>query len=436
MRGMTFNRIFNNHIFLLFSASLFLACLVEIAKHHDGIFFPQLEKLTLIAASNSVSRAATFRCTGDDCIVIAEITDERFQNQYMESTPIDRCQFLSDINIVVERLRPKVLFVDYDLSPTNSVLSEKSAIADPVLLKERTCQSKLDQGLDKLAKQTKLLLINPFRSLKNSRLQDWVLSRALNNITFVKPDVIVSNGMVLTFPKGEHSVARSICMHSNCMRQAEFEMKNPNYTDSEILNFSAMSSHVIPISIERLSSGIDVPVGGVVMLGGRYGKDDRFLTPVGEVYGIDLHSAAYASLNNPVSELSKFVALAVDIVLGMLIGYAAQWLWGHAKNWKLSSSSMFPLLVLMLLALFLFTSVLISLYGATVVLGNLNVWLNPVPIVVGMVIHAFVMTPAEVLGEVEGEQHGMKSIMPSGFGWALLVLVLSVDLYGLLLYSH
>lgn len=395
---------------LLFAA-LFLACSVEIIKHYEHNVSPHFERLAFFVASNLASHEQNTSCEHKNCIIVAEITEQRFREVYRESSPIDRCQFIEDLNLIAMRLNPKALYVDYDLSPTIFDLNKIPQELIPSMQHEQACQSKLDLGLDGLSKKMHIALNDPLytNQEQSSKVSNWIIERKASNIHFVDGKVEKSADLVIRYPVGERSTSTIMCEMMGCPNQSldkHEDNDGAHEKESPYLNFSAATSNVGILAIENIATMKSPPQNTLVMVGGRYGKDDLFKTPLGEKYGIDLHAAAFASYTLPVSEVNKLVVLSIDILIGMIIGLMSNFAWEWLKNKPVSKKKIFPHIVFIAMAILTYFLVNLSLWGAMLMLSWWQIWLNPAPIVIGMIIHAFVMAPSE---SSEEHSHGEKS---------------------------
>lgn len=395
--AMKFGSLCKSKLFSLFVSALFLACSLEILKHHDEYVTPLLDNLATIVIGNLGTTQAD--CTGSDCVTIAEITDDRFRKVYHESSPIDRCQLKKDLQLVIDSLDPKVLFVDYDLSPT---------------VIELACQSELDQFLDEATKFRGVALIKPFNwedgsSRLDPEVDNWVKAREAHGVKFASAELKESAGLVSRYEINADSVAVQLCELMAC------GVKNDTHEEEHadhIINSSKYASQVQLIRIEDLLATKALTNRGLVLVGGRYGEGDTHSSALSsKTYGVDLHAAAYVSHRQPVNEVGKLIVLLIDVLIGVLIGWFSKKGWDGAKNLPFSSGPLFPPVVLLTMFVFTVVTAYLGLLIAACLFGQFNVWINPVMIIMGMVLHAFVMEPAEIIGE-EGNESGDKATPP------------------------
>jgi hypothetical protein len=140
--------------------------------------------------------------------------------------------------------------------------------------------------------------------------------------------------------------------------------------------------------------GVSTVKGRVVFLGAAL-TSDQIRAPLGgygvQSAGVVVHSATYYSAREPVTHGEGVVAFAVDFFMGILAAQCFGWLWHRRKNahadYHLRRTSLHFLkameahLTLYLSAVVL---VLLLLIVARVLFFPFNVWVNPTPIVLGV----------------------------------------------------
>lgn len=380
----------HNHFFKLFFAALFLACTIEIIKHHDDFILPEIENLAFFISSNLSTENSQQACHKANCTVIAKISDERFKTVYLESSPINRCKISDDIDSIYTQLKPKTLFIDYDLSP---VYFDKQ---------HQQCEQILYDKLDELASKTNVVTfirenvtINPEEA---KVVEEWKIKRQANHIHFIYPRLELSHGQISTYEESETSFVNGICRLMHCKKDAKshYEQKLEGEHESPRLNFTVMIKNINEINIEDLSKIAKKFRNGFVLLGGMYGSDDKSSTPIGEKYRVEMLAGAYESYKQPVGVVNKIVTLILDVLLGICVGFIAHLCWNlRRKKPKFVESYIFPTLVLLAMLLFSAVAIYLSLWVAEYLLTYFKIWLNPIPIVIGMIIHSFIMSPAE-----------------------------------------
>jgi CHASE2 domain-containing sensor protein len=132
----------------------------------------------------------------------------------------------------------------------------------------------------------------------------------------------------------------------------------------------------------------------VVFFGAAYGTEgDLFLTPIGEVYGVELHAATFESRQDPTRVPGQSsVDLVLDLAFGWVFGFVSWCCWAQyfkAVGDEGAARQLAGLWVLLLVTSYVLL-VIASLGGATALLARFGIWLSPVPIAVGMFVDGFV----------------------------------------------
>ena len=137
----------------------------------------------------------------------------------------------------------------------------------------------------------------------------------------------------------------------NCVDEATHHSKR----DTEVIDPRKYLSGVVPIAVGSgadLSKGIelkltaDQPLGAAanpadfkaVFFGAAFGEGDTFVTPLGELYGVEIHAAAFLSLLDPLSTNNHLSELLADIVFGFLFGFLIAYCWERYFKLRLSQT--------------------------------------------------------------------------------------------------
>ena len=145
-----------------------------------------------------------------------------------------------------------------------------------------------------------------------------------------------------------------------------------------------------------------------VIFGARYSNDDRFLSPVGYLYGMDLH-AAVASM--PRFEANHGVAFAFDVLFGIALGLVLKRLWRRYFRWKLPAipehAGRPALAYLWLVGIsVIYFGVVVLAMVLVVCLYAFGVWFSPLGMALGMAVDAFVVQGVEeAQHELEHHRH-------------------------------
>ena len=192
----------------------------------------------------------------------------------------------------------------------------------------------------------------------------------------------------------------------NCVDEATRHSKR----NTELIDPRKYLSGVVPVAVGsaadlsqrievaltagRPSSGADNPADfKAVFFGAAFGEGDTFVTPLGELYGVEIHAAAFLSLLDPLStnnHLSEFVA---DIVFGFLFGFLIAICWEHYFKLRLSDDSDQRLSApvwLVALGVAVIIMAFVLTFVSLLLLARFGIWTSPIPMAVGMLVESFV----------------------------------------------
>jgi putative flippase GtrA len=145
-------------------------------------------------------------------------------------------------------------------------------------------------------------------------------------------------------------------------------------------------SETCPQRLNSISSGPDQI--STVYIGASYGQEDRFRTPLGEQYGVELHAYSAYSLLHPVKseEAFKLLAFFLALGLGLISAFVFDRLWKYAAHfekytlWRfLSTLAVFAVLSLLAVAAVVIMPVML----------NHGTWMNPLVILAGFFIDSY-----------------------------------------------
>jgi hypothetical protein len=387
-------------------AALVVASLVFIFHHHlhllkaiDGYAFLGIGNLT---AQEEIQYIGNKPLVG--VVVIDQQTHEDF---YRERSPLNRCELKKDLGAIYNLIPPPTLLVvDLDLSP-----------ALPLLLPDGTedktstdCDTQLQTFLTQDHSPTRTVLMKPFAMLDKEaqvKARLW-MDKVGKSMTFADPTIDVSFGLVndleckadsmaaIAFNKYQYPVPDP--GPKNCLRS-----KSEKHPPALIISPGQYLSGLRGVSLCQLSSRQndvrckDYPPYEalyhfpVIFFGTSFGDSDTFLTPLGTMYGVEVHAAAFMSLLQPTTE-SSVLAFSLDVALGLLMGGLIDWSWRVYFSLRFSSSAFkrqaAPWLILMLTIGFVIVVGGLTL-GSYWILRHCNIWLSPIPIALGMLIESF-----------------------------------------------
>jgi hypothetical protein len=383
-------------------AALVVSALVYICHHHlhlldavDGYAFLGIGNL---AAHYTPQTVAT-----RPMVAVIEIDQQSHEQYYGGRSPLDRCELKRDLeDIYTQDVPPKLLVIDLDLSPvlpSRYLTSGENADAD-------RCTSEITNLITQhLATHT--VLITPFDVMdpeNKANIVAWQksLEPLTNVVSFADPTISVRYGMVNGLACTFKTLAGAAFDHfpdkipgdENCLSEGDKELKiNPKHYLSSLR----------PVSVRQLPSRQPgAPITGtrqckplapfpVVFFGSITGDSDTYLTPLGTMYGVEVHAAAFMSLLQP-TKGNEWLAFTLDIVLGLILGLIIDYCWRRYFSLRFSSRAIqrqaAPWLIV---AMFIVYSAVVCLFTVLsffiLLIGG--IWLSPIPIALGMLIESF-----------------------------------------------
>lgn len=446
-------------------ASLFMTCLSYLGH---GLFAP-FNAISYVALAN-VSQLATPpaapvpKATTAPFVVVG-ISASRYTREYRGLSPLPRCQLRDDLRALYAA-KPRSLAIDFDLSPT--ILAQTLADGG----ESAGCEAEITQLLADNSEITTVITPFPVEGQEFSQQKhQWMLKLCAKHLTFAEPFLnrgwggVTYDWLPSPYALG-NIVARRVqesrsdhgdAAENICSKLKELGTESPasvgnGYLSGDwdspqwlehaphpsLLNFAALSHLVELRNWESAAPPPEGLAGKHVFLGAKYGVDDRFPTPVGERYGVDLHAAASASLLQPIADLSDLVGLFVDFLIGLAFAKIVHFFWnGHFEAVSgrqcpaVSRNANRALAPIWLLAFVVVYGGLICLAAAVSfsLLTYIGLWLAPVPIAIGMFIDGFLTGSVEHASErlaEEGHEHSPgvaeeESLLSRSIVWSILL---------------
>lgn len=423
----------------LLRPSLFLTALTVVLHgiHWRGLEWldgPFLAQVQNVAAGKGESPLLNPRTE----VLTIEITAELFEGDLRRSTPLDR-NFLADLLNQVSEAKPKAIVVDLDLSPPFRQLAS-----------DRVGQNALDEMLGKIAEEIPVILMVPIADSevgKTARAR-WMskmcaISKRLEEkkkgpgISYGLARSVTQEGVALRFPKrrgcnegapgcGKEALYPTLPVvacsaveassdgktKSGCPRDSTTPVHQllctvPNRIDDiyqesisefETINFATAPFLAYPLRSASIDAIKEYIKGKVVFIGGgEYGQADRVATPLtdsesGKWPGVEAHAAAYASLTTVRGSLTddKIVSAGVDLTAGLIYGSILDALMRREKHGKTSKRPPFLWNTTRLVApLIAAWGVFMAVAMLSVYLVLNEVWVNPLIVLVGLLIHSY-----------------------------------------------
>jgi hypothetical protein len=131
----------------------------------------------------------------------------------------------------------------------------------------------------------------------------------------------------------------------------------------------------------------------VVFFGIGEGDVDTFLTPVGKIYGVELHAAAFASRDQP--KWAHLASVVLDLLLAFLMGFWISYCWRRYYTYSTRMTTAhqqyagaWALFMVAGVAGAVILAVWLSLWFMA-----FGIWLSPLPIAIGMFLEGCVTGP-------------------------------------------
>lgn len=350
----------------------------------DGYAFVAIGNLSALDSANHGDGGAT--------VAVVVIDQQSHEDFYRERSPLDRCELARDLGSLYQ-LAPKLLVVDLDLSPSLPDAGSAPTVAD--------CESRLDQ-LIREERDTRTVLMEPFPvrdKAASANAKEWRQKTEDAGVAFGDATLPIRYGLV-TEVECEADTLAFVAFDryspaerkKNCLERKERDLRvSPRQYRTGLQAISVADLRAAarnePGSLHAAMS--ELPV---VFFGSAHGDGDTFLTPLGTMYGVEVHAAAYMSLVEPVSEVAHLIGFGLEVALAVFFGVviAACWRRYYAKRFSSSAleRQLSPLLV-GLLGLALVALVVVTTLLSLCLLSGTDLWISPIPIATGMLIESF-----------------------------------------------
>ena len=309
-------------------------------------------------------------------MAVVEIDGDRFEDRYDRTSPLDRCKLLEDLKALLQNANIRVLAIDLDMSPTKpreyqeayrSLERHETTLAE--LPRMHRCQYLLEEFLnDPLPQDPKRSLsIIAIAPLELSQGRDAALSCANPHTSPTSNSATPSSKRgsawrTTTSFRRRVMPATGRCRLPNSSRghcakpAAPARQRTPRLPPGSVGNDAAGAGAVgrglqdlcgvarrsapsvqprrpdPPDSPCFVGSSTDATPGRqpcdirVVILGGTYGIEDQYLTPVGRMSGLQLHAVIAAQVR---AHTPHWLSYLLDIAIGgIFFGPLVHWMWG------------------------------------------------------------------------------------------------------------
>lgn len=381
---------FNKLLLATFISLFFINGIVYVLDNKMGLF-NAVHSIVLRNISSAVEVNNTqYTGTADSTVVL--ISNKMFEKESNYKAPFDK-KVMTDVITKIAQDKPKALVLDFDISPYYNFTNPRNDyLTNPLYIK-----------LKEMAKDIPVIV--PFLFMgetdENNMLKlFWIRDMCSANIHFATPLVSSEIGIVLQYNdykqqmnllvddllKGKET--KSLCQRIETL--TDFNLKKikdgvvKEYHQSEKLpiNFQAINNSTINIDTASDLDKYDLK-DKTVYLGSGYGFTDLFVTPYGEKYGVEIHSAIYHSLNNQIAPANITISVISDIAIGVFFGMFLSWTIAKRANIQTTNGLIFNNLAIVFIVAFF---IMISMYLSAVLFHSIFIWLNPIPIIIGMFI--------------------------------------------------
>lgn len=414
-------------------AVIFVACLFSIFDNHYN-WLRAAESYAFIAIGNLAAlvrgHEAAELPSGPRTLVV-QIDQPTLNTRYHERSPLDRCELRRDLadvysairrhNAAASARRLNVVVIDIDLRPWSWLASDgqcASAEADC----ERGLYADFRSALE--ADGVHTVLMTPQDEQHGAA---WMKENP-GKASFGDADILVNYGLAIrqycrpdtlaaaAFQAWARTRPAGSAPGNECVPVAgdakTAEPHEPVYIDPRLYRTGVvpLALSAEPGSPERaalLDGVLKAQAGSLrdandgwqaVFFGAGYGGDDLFVTPLGDLYGVEVHAAGFLSFIQPVQEKMKWIDLLADILLGFFFGLVISRFWSAYYRKCLSNdvrqrlTAPLTLLALVVTVAAMTVLLLIVSYFA---LMRFGLWASPVSMAVGMLLDSFVFGPAQ-----------------------------------------
>ena len=410
-----------------FPSTLFVTACVAVL-HLGTSCFDAFDSYTFLWMGNFASESKPIS-DGEPRIAVVEIDEPTFDVEFGGRSPLDRSKLLERLREVYAA-NPSLVVIDLDLAPTDkSVPGSAEKITDDAIQ---------ELILTSATRGTSSVLLEPFKTDNLKLKKAHAIWRhklecgsepeiGSGRVIFGHGDIPERFGMSNMFFFDEHSfftAARRASgseenTDSTSVRVARkkllidpraYKGKLTVITTSEGKTGAGLTSLICDVTRGGCQDSGSVPTtpvqkpdaGRVVYFGAAYGGDDLFTTPLGKLYGVELHAAAFATCwqSENCSKLHQgmhhFAAIVFDLLIALALGWFIASFWKLYMRWSMDPDPEVSDVAGVAAFMLMFFLVVITLFltvGAGWLLANTGIWISPIPIAFGMFFEAWVLGP-------------------------------------------
>ena len=238
-----------------------------------------------------------------------------------------------------------------------------------------------------------------------------MLSRCEKGVTFADGNLNQSFGIVLDYDHASNNSLANMLEKPNasiCKDISDAKLPEENILfnggapqsggPKSSINYSSFVKEVrMPTPINELVLSQASFNSRNVFFGGDYGRDDQFLTPIGELPGVAIHAAQYVSQISPVASLQA-LELFGDLALGYLFSIVIAHYWKvYFKLKKCDQDESAS--TLLLVFFFVYLSLTLVFIAGSVKLFQQGILIAPVMMALMLLIDAFMKDSLEAANE-------------------------------------
>lgn len=409
-----------NQLALMLRSVLFLTCFTAIL-HHEKL----LDSVDVLALKFLPENAFEQKPRQDNAsfrTLVLGITPDLFEQEFGGHTPINRDRFRKLIqDVLVAYPKARVLAVDYDFSPSGAqpcAFNAESSVCEIAKLEAQQQKSfeeflRTEFGDKQEPHRVQLVLITPlpFPEEHAQAKRAWLDSMSQAGVHFGDHALLYHNWLA-TVVKHRHvkpltdpcawkvDVEIPFAAVVNEARRCAGLAAKPEAEERDtvqLLNFAEARNAIFLCPLWQWSdigsgcrrrlqvSNSDPDAIDTIFIGSSYGEEDKFRTPLGDQYGVDLHAFSTYSQTDPLDEL-KYLSFAIDIVIGLLSAIVFQILWASVKQSKPQSMWRF-VFILMVFVVLIFAAWVLARITPNMLKNG--IWMNPMIILVGLFIDSY-----------------------------------------------
>ena len=394
-----------------------VTAIVAIAHHHH--WFDPIDTYAFFVVSHFLGGPP--RRDVPPRVVVASIDQPSYEQDYEERSPLNRCQLLAHLRTIYEppppTPKPTLVVVDVDLSPIKPLkLATEKPEAKP------TCQDKLKALFVEGRKaQIKTVLMKPFdvdTKEDQKRQRDWKDDMRGAGVQFgdatlpsywgvtIKhycEDRFLAAAAYLVDPPGSSSRLSGSCL-SGRSESARKSFIDPVHYLAHIEIVPVTPGHRLEFK-DRIADALDKLARAshdgrrVVFFGGGWGESDTYVTPVGELYGVEVHAAAFLSIGRPLWDMAPLFSALSELLIAIMVGVGFTVFWRRYFSAAMDASPAqreHSIVWLVALAGLTLVSIIVFVLASWFLLYS-RLWLSPIPLIAGMSIDAFVESLREAV---------------------------------------